>query len=145
MSSRERRRKIQGEENLLSANPNTLDPKTADAIGFGLGDLALDIAAADNEFQAIEAVSIQEIHPNSIQPRYSIPHDLADMFVLHPRNLVDIFERWIIEVQLETGRKDFDVLPYLRGTTTQRGEQAENGDTDANSAGPAYFQLKNPH
>lgn len=134
MSSRERRRKIQGEENLLSANPNTLDPKTADAIGFGLGDLALEIAAADNEFQPIEAVSIQEIHPNSIQPRYSIPHDLTDIFALHPRNLVDIFERWIIEVQLETGRKDFDILPYLRSAATQRGEQAESEDSDSNAA-----------
>ena len=51
MSSRERRRRIRDEENLLSANPNSLDPKTADAIGFGLGELALEIAAADNEFQ----------------------------------------------------------------------------------------------
>lgn len=134
MSSRERRRKIQGEENLLSANPNTLDPKTADAIGFGLGDLALEIAAADNEFQAIEAVSIQEIHPNSIQPRYSIPHDLTDIFALHPRNLVDIFERWIIEVQLETGQKDFDILPYLHGAATHRGEQAESDNADASAA-----------
>lgn len=134
MSSRERRRKIQGEENLLSANPNTLDPKTADAIGFGLGDLALEIAAADNEFQAIEAVSIQEIHPNSIQPRYTIPHDLTDIFALHPRNLVDIFERWIIEVQLETGQKNFDIAPYLRGATTHRGEQAESDEGDTVSA-----------
>ncbi|MCY3781862.1 MAG: ParB N-terminal domain-containing protein [Chloroflexi bacterium] len=134
MSSRERRRKIQGEENLLSANPNTLDPKTADAIGFGLGDLALEIAAADNEYQAIEAVSIQEIHPNTIQPRYSIPHDLTDIFALHPRNIVDIFERWIIEVQLETGRKDFDVLPFLHGAVTHRGEQAESDNTDSSAA-----------
>lgn len=134
MSSRERRRKIQVEDNLLSANPNTLDPKTADAIGFGLGDFALEIAAADNEFQAIEAVSIQEIHPNSIQPRYSIPHDLTDIFALHPRNLIDIFERWIIEVQLETGRKDFDIEPYLRGAPTQRGQQAESdGGTESES------------
>ena len=130
MSSRDRRRKIQGEENLLSANPNSLDPKTADAIGFGLGDLALEIAAADNDFQAIEAVSIQEIHPNSIQPRYSIPHDLTDIFALHPRNLVDIFERWITEVQLETGQRDFDILPYLRGATTHRGEQAESEEAE---------------
>lgn len=133
MSSRERRRKILGEENLLSANPNTLDPKTADAIGFGLGDLALDIAAADSEFQAIEAVSIQDIQPNSSQPRYSIPHDLTDIYALHPRNLVDIFERWIVEVQLETGQKTFDILPYLHGTATQRGEQAEKRDGDSAS------------
>lgn len=131
MSSRERRRKIQGEENLLSANPNSLDPKTADAIGFGLGDLALEIAAADNEFQAIEAIAIQDILPNSVQPRYSIPHDLTDLFALHPRNLVDIFERWIIEVQLETGNKNFDILPYLRGALTDRGEQAESVEPDS--------------
>ena len=136
MSSRERRRKIQGEENLLSANPNTLDPKTADAIGFGLGDLALEIAAADNDYQVVEAVSIGEIHPNTIQPRYSVPHDLTDIFALHPRNIVDIFERWIIEVQLETGRKDFDVLPFLQGAATHRGEQAESADeADAAPAG----------
>ena len=131
MSSRERRRKIQVEDNLLSANPNTLDPKTADAIGFGLGDLALEIAAADNEFQAIEAVSIQEIQPNSIQPRYAIPHDLTDIYALHPRNIIDIFERWIIEVQLETARKDFDITPYLHGSTTQRGQLAESDGAEA--------------
>ena len=131
MSSRERRRKIRDEENLLFANPNELDPKTADAIGFGLGELALDIAAADSEFQAIEAVSIHEIHPNSIQPRYSIPHDLTDIFALHPNNIVDIFERWIIEVQLETGQKDFDIVPYLLGQATDRGQDAENENGDA--------------
>ncbi len=131
MSSRERRRKILDEENLLSNNPNTLDPKTADAIGFGLGDLALEIAAADSEFQAIEAVSIHEIQPNSIQPRNSVPHDLTDIFALHPQNVVDIFERWIIEVQLETGRKDFDITNYLLGQTTDRGEQAEIDETES--------------
>lgn len=131
MSSRERRRKIQDEENLLFANPNTLDPKTADAIGFGLGELGLEIAAADNEFQPIEAVSIHEIHPNSIQPRYSIPHDLADIFAFNPKNVVDIFERWIIEVQLEKGQKDYDILNYLLGTATDRGERAETDDRDS--------------
>ena len=134
MSSRERRRKIRDEENLLSTNPNALDPKTADAIGFGLGDLSLDIAAADSEFQAIEAVSIHEIQPNSIQPRYSIPHDLTDIFALHPKNIVDILERWIIEVQLETGQKDFDIAPYLLGKATDRGEQAEQDKEDAGAA-----------
>ncbi len=131
MSSRERRRRIQDEESLLSANPNSLDPKTADAIGFGLGELALDIAAADSEFQAIEAVSIHEIQPNSIQPRYSIPHDLNDLFALQPGNVVDIFERWIIEVQLETGRKDFDIVPYLLGQATDRGQEAEKESGDS--------------
>ena len=135
MSSRERRRKIQDEENLLFANPNSLDPKTADAIGFGLGELALEIAAADSDFQPIEAVSIHEIHPNSIQPRYSIPHDLTDIFALHPKNIVDIFERWIIEVQLERGQKDYDILNFLLGTATDRGERAESDDGDAAPAG----------
>ena len=131
MSSRERRRKILDEENLLFANPNSLDPKTADAIGFGLGELALEIAAADTEFQPIEAVSIHEIHPNSIQPRYTIPHDLTDIYALHPKNIVDIFERWIIEVQLETGQKNFDIINYLIGKATDRGERAETDDGDA--------------
>ena len=134
MSSRDRRRKIQDEENLLFANPNTLDPKTADAIGFGLGELGLQIAAADSEFQAIEAVSINEIQPNSIQPRYSVPHDLTDIFALHPKNIVDIFERWIIEVQLETGQKKFDILNYLLGKATDRGDQAESDDTESNAS-----------
>jgi len=135
MSSRERRRKIQDEENLLFANPNTLDPKTADAIGFGLGELALDIAAADSEFQPIEAVSIHEIHPNSIQPRYSIPHDLTDIFAFHPKNIVDIFERWVIEVQLEKGQKDYDILNFLLGTATDRGERAESQDGEGAPSG----------
>lgn len=131
MSSRERRRKIQDEENLLFANPNSLDPKTADAIGFGLGDLALDIAAADSEFQPIEAVSIHEIQPNRTQPRYSIPHDLTDIFALHPNNIVDIFERWIIEVQLERGQNNYDILNFLLGTATDRGQRAESADGEA--------------
>ena len=135
MSSRERRRKIKDEENLLFANPNTLDPKTADAIGFGLGELALEIAAADKEFQPIEAVSIHEIHPNSIQPRYSIPHDLTDIFALHPKNIVDIFERWVIEVQLERRQPDYDIVNFLMGQATARGQMAETNDGDAESIG----------
>ena len=136
MSSRERRRKIQDEENLLFANPNSLDPKTADAIGFGMGDLALQIAAADSEFQAIEAVSIQEIYPNSIQPRYSIPHDLSDLFDLQPSTVVDILERWILEVQLETRQKDFDILSHLRGQATDRGALVETDETPSSEGEP---------
>ena len=131
MSSRERRRKIQDEENLLFANPNTLDPKTADAIGFGLGELGLEIAAADSEFQPIEAVSIHEIHPNTIQPRYSIPHNLTDIFAFNPKNIVDIFERWIIEIQLEKGQKDYDIINFLLGSATDRGERVESDEGDA--------------
>ena len=136
MSSRERRRKIQDEENLLFANPNSLDPKTADAIGFGMGDLALQIAAADSEFQAIEAVSIQEIYPNSIQPRYSIPHDLSDLFDLQPSTVVDILERWILEVQLETRQKNFDILSHLRGQATDRGALVETDETPSSEGEP---------
>ncbi|MCY4064228.1 MAG: ParB N-terminal domain-containing protein [Chloroflexi bacterium] len=131
MSSRERRRKIQDEENLLFANPNTLDPKTADAIGFGLGELGLEIAAADSEFQPIEAVSIHEIHPNTIQPRYSIPHNLTDIFAFNPKNIVDIFERWIIEIQLEKGQQDYDIINFLLGSATDRGERVESEDGEA--------------
>ena len=131
MSSRERRRHIRDEDSLLFANPNSLDPKTADAIGFGLGDLALEIAAADNEFQAIEAVSIHEIYPNPIQPRYSIPHDLADIFTLQPSSVIEILERWIIEIQLEPARKNFDITAYLRGQATDRGALAETDDSPA--------------
>ena len=134
MNSRERRRKIQNEENLLYANPNTLDPKTADAIGFGLGELAIEIAAADSEFQAIEAISIQDIQPNAMQPRHSVPHDLTDIYPLRPENLVDIFERWIIEVQLEKSQNDFDVTNYLQGQTTERGERAEKDESDGGSS-----------
>ncbi len=148
MSSRERRRKIQDEENLLFANPNSLDPKTADAIGFGMGDLALQIAAADSEFQAIEAVSIQEIYPNPIQPRYSIPHDLSDIFALQPSTVVDILERWILEVQLETRQKEFDIVSHLRGQATDRGALVEtdeapspDGDQHAASKHAALMKL----
>lgn len=131
MSSRERRQKIETEENLLFANPNTLDAKTADAIGFGLGELALDIAAADSEFQSIEAVSIHDIQPNSMQPRYSIPHDIADIYALKSDNILEILERWIIEVQLEKSDKNFDVLNYLAGEKTERGDHAERDEVDA--------------
>jgi len=134
MSSRERRRKIQDEENLLFANPNTLDPKTADAIGFGLGELGLEIAAADSEFQPIEAVSIHEIHPNTIQPRYSIPHNLTDIFAFDPKNIVDIFERWIIEIQLEKEQQDYDIINFLLGSATDRGERVESEDGEAQPA-----------
>ena len=135
MSSRERRKKIEHEGNLLFENPNTLDAKTADAIGFGLGELALDIAAADNEFQAIEAVSIHDILPNTMQPRYSIPHDIADIYELKPANILDIFERWIIEVQLEKSDKDYDIVNYLTGEKTERGDHAEREDVE--TSGPA--------
>ena len=131
MSSRERRRKIENEDNLLSANPNTLDAKTADAIGFGLGELALDIAAADSEFQAIEAVSIHDIQPNSMQPRYSIPHDLADIYQLKSDTILDIFERWIVEIQLEKADKNFDIINYLTGEKTDRGDHAERDEVDS--------------
>ena len=131
MSSRERRRKIRDEENLLFTNPNSLDPKTADAIGFGLGDLALEIAAADSDFQAIEAVSIHEVYPNPIQPRYSIPHDLTDIFALQPASVVDILERWILEIQLEPGKKTFDIVNHLRGQATDRGALAETDESAA--------------
>ena len=131
MSSRERRRKIRDEDNLLFANPNSLDPKTADAIGFGLGDLALEIAAADSDFQAIEAVSIHEVYPNPIQPRYSIPHDLTDIFALQPASVVDILERWILEIQLEPGKQAFDIVNYLRGQATDRGALAETDESPA--------------
>ncbi len=138
MSSRDRRRKIRDEENLLFSNPNALDPKTADAIGFGLGDLALEIAAADSEFQAIEAISIHEIQPNAIQPRYSIPQDLTDIFSLQPKNIIDIFERWLIEVQLETGQQDFDIVNYLLGGQTERGKQAEQDTEDLDDNNLAF-------
>ncbi len=129
MSSRERRRKIHDEDNLLFTNPNSLDPKTVDAIGFGLGDLALEIAAADSDFQAIEAVGIHEIYPNPIQPRYSIPHDLTDIFALQPASVVDILERWILEIQLEPGKQTFDIVNYLRGHATDRGALVETDES----------------
>ncbi|MCY3575493.1 MAG: ParB N-terminal domain-containing protein [Chloroflexi bacterium] len=131
MSSRERRRKIRDEDNFLFTNPNSLNPKTADAIGFGLGDLALEIAAADNDFQAIEAVSIHEIYPNPIQPRYSIPHDLTDIFTLQPSSIVEILERWITEIQLEPGKQSFDITNHLRGQSTDRGALAETDESGA--------------
>ena len=133
MSSRERRRKIQDEDNLLFANPNSLDPKTADAIGFGLGELALEIAAADSDFQAIEAVSIHEIQPNAMQPRQSIPHDLADRYNLSADNVIDIFERWIIEVGLEKSQHDFDITDILLGESTDRGDRVESDDAEASA------------
>ena len=100
-----------------------------------MGDLALDIAAADSEFQPIEAVSIHEIQPNRKQPRYSVPHDLTDIFALHPNNLVDIFERWIIEVQLERSQNDYDILNFLLGSATDRGERAESNEGEAQAPG----------
>ena len=107
--------------------------KLADAIGFGLGDLTSEIAAADSEYQAIEAVSIHDIRPNIMQPRYSIPHDLTDIFELKSETIVDIFERWIIEVQLEKAEKDFDITNFLTGDETARGDRAENDDADSSS------------
>ncbi len=137
MNSRDRRKIIQDEENLLFANPNTLDPKTADAIGFGLGELAIEIAAADSEFQAIESISIHDIQPNVMQPRHSVPHDLTDIYPLTPDNIVDIFERWIIEVQLEKSQNDFDIGNYLLGETTERGDRAEKDEGDGAGIGLA--------
>ncbi len=126
MSTNKRRGRIQEEENLLTSNPNSLDPKTADAIGFGLGDLALDIAAADTEYQAIEAISIHRVVPNLLQPRYAIPHVLTDIYQVNADNMVAIFERWIQEIQLSRGSHgDFNLEAYLLGADTTRGQQAE--------------------
>ena len=133
MSSRNRRKQIEEENNLLNANPNSLDPKTVDAIGFGLGDLALDIAAADAEYQAIEAISLYNIIPNIIQPRYTIPHTLTDIYTVQSDNIIDIFERWIAEVKLERAQRtqgEFDITAYLLGENTSRGEQAEKPDDE---------------
>ncbi|GEM_PF-827291 len=131
MSTSKRRKKIREEENLLFSNPNTpntLDPKTADAIGFGLGELALDIAAADSEFQAIEAISIQNIVPNILQPRYAVPHTLTNRFQVEAKNMVDIFKHWIEEIQIEmslSGRHDeFDLEAHLLGKDTDRSKDA---------------------
>lgn len=125
MSSRNRRKQIKEEADFLTSDPNNLDPKTADAIGFGkFGDLAMDIAAADQEYQAIEAVSIFDIVPNSIQPRYAIPHAISDIYSVTSDHIVDIFTRWIEEVQLAR-KQEFDVQSYLLGEQTKRGEQAE--------------------
>lgn len=125
MSSRKRRGRVQEEENLLTSNPNSLDPKAADAIGFGLGDLALDIAAADTEYQAIEAISIHSVVPNLLQPRYAIPHVLTDIYQVNADNMVAIFERWIQEIQLIPPHRDFNLRAYLLGADTTRGQQAE--------------------
>ena len=133
MSSRNRRRQIQEEENLLISNPNSLDPKTVDAMGFGLGELASQIAAADSEFQAIEAVPIFEIVPNSIQPRYAIPHFITSIYTVQPDNIVDIFERWIKEVDLKRAHGKFNIMNYLESDKTPRGEQAEKDNEELTS------------
>jgi len=133
MSSRNRRKQIEEEANLLNANPNSLDPKTVDAIGFGLGELALDIAAADAEYQAIEAISLYNIVPNVTQPRYTIPHSLTDIYTVHSDNIIDIFQRWIEEVKLERAQGEFDITSYLLGENTSRGEQAEKPDEELTS------------
>lgn len=133
MSSRNRRKQIREEDNLLDSNPNSLDPKMADAIGFGLGELALDIASADSEYQAIEAVSIYNINPNVIQPRYTIPHSLTDIYTVHSDNAIDIFKRWIEEVKLERAHGEFDIMNYLLGEKTARGEQAEKDEDELTS------------
>lgn len=127
MSSRKRRSQIEDQDNLLYSNPNTpnaLDPKTADAIGFGLGDLAVDIAAADSEFQAIEAISIHNIVPNLLQPRYAIPHTLTDIFQVNADNMVTIFERWMYEIGEGRTHGNFDLDAHLTGGDTARGKQA---------------------
>lgn len=130
MNSRNRRKQIDKEDNLLVSNPNTLDPKTVDAIGFGLGELGLDIAAADAEFQAIESVNINEIYPNYIQPRYAIPHKITNMYKVHPDHVIDIFKRWIKEVELAS-RKNFPLENYLLGDNTPRGDDTEEMTNDS--------------
>lgn len=131
MSSRNRRKQIDQESGFLTSD--SLDAQKADAIGFGgLGDLALDIAAADMEYQAIEAVSIFDIVPNKIQPRYAIPHLITDIFEIKSDNMTEIFKRWVEEVKLET-KKDFNIQDYLIGDKTARGEYAELPETELTS------------
>lgn len=141
MNSRERRRIIESENNLLLSN-SPLDPKTVDALGYGLGDLDEQIAAADSEYQAIESVDIQDIQPNAMQPRHSVPHDLTELYPLSAENIVGIYERWIIEVQLEKTQKDFDVTNYLLGHATERGNRVENDDNDASAGAEMVNSIK---
>lgn len=141
MNSRERRRIIESENNLLLSN-SPLDPKTVDALGYGLGDLGEQIAAADSEYQAIESVDIQDIQPNAMQPRHSVPHDLTELYPLSAENIVEIYERWIIEVQLEKTQKDFDVTNYLLGHATERGNRVENDDSDASAGADLVNSIK---
>ena len=61
----------------------------------------------------------------------SIPHNLTDIFAFNPKNIVDIVERWIIEIQLEKGRQDYDVINFLLGSATDRGERVESEDGEA--------------
>jgi hypothetical protein len=134
MSTSKRRGRIQEEDNLLTSNPNSLDPKTADAIGFGLGELALDIEAADSEFQAIEAISIHSIVPNSLQPRYAIPHTITDIYQeIRADNMAQIFERWIKEIHLERTNDNFSLEAHLLGEHTARGDQAEKNEDELTS------------
>lgn len=141
MNSRERRRIIESENNLLLSN-SPLDPKTVDALGYGLGDLGEQIAAADSEYQAIESVDIQDIQPNAMQPRHSVPHDLTELYPLSAENIVEIYERWIIEVQLEKTQNDFDVTNYLLGHATERGHRVENDDSDASAGAEMVNSIK---
>jgi len=130
MSSRKRRQQIEDEKNPLVFNSNSLDAQTADAIGFGgLGELGLDIAAADSEFQAIESVSIHNIVPNRLQPRYAIPHFMTDRQSINADNLKVIFERWLKEIQVKR-KGEFDLDAYLTGGETERGKQATKSEDD---------------
>jgi len=133
MSSRKRRQQINEDENPLvfNSNTNSLDAKTIDAIGFdGLGELGLDIAAADTQFQAIEAISIHNIVPNLLQPRYAIPHVLRNRFAVHADNMSDIFEHWLTEIATERKHGKFDLDAHLIGEGTDRGEQAAKPEED---------------
>lgn len=128
MSSKKRRQQIEQErDSLMPSKP--LDLKSADAALYGFGDIALDIAAADSQYQAIEAVDIFGIVPNLSQPRNVIPHDLSRIIKIVPNNMLTLFERWIKDVELER-KSNFDILGYLRGEETTRGTQAEQLSED---------------
>lgn len=129
MSSRKRRQQFEENDFLSSNVSKPLDPKSADAALYGFGDLAKDIAAADTQYQAIEAVDIFSILPNQIQPRYTIPHDLTEIYQFTPDNIPDIFGRWIADVELER-KSDFNILNFLLGSDTVRGSQVEKDETE---------------
>ncbi|MCA9892026.1 MAG: ParB N-terminal domain-containing protein [Anaerolineae bacterium] len=134
-----RRRKDRGDnpENIFEELTTTNTSPSDDVLG---STSAFANAAygsqTNNPFGAIQRTSyrasnlpIDEIYPDSAQPRRVIPSSLRQYWNGQPQNLPDLFGRWLEEIRLERDGQTLDIDAILAGETTEFSQLDPDGDT----------------
>jgi hypothetical protein len=67
-------------------------------------------------------IPIDLIYPDSAQPRRTTPSSVRQYWDGQPdsESMAHLFEKWLQEVKLEKGGKDFELEGYLTGASTER-------------------------